>query len=205
MLHFFMFSSFSTATPRVVSSAVIDELLLLWCMLAPGTAEPAVKTWLDEWKKTKKTQPNKQNTIQAETPLSQIHFTFVKLQIAQERPTAKLNASMSKVWVNEWVRSEWVSERENLQHPFFVAELNLVSNVDNLWKYDSHLQHEWVKGMDVVPLRLPQYLWLPSTGSLSGRGKKCWGERYFSWPSYAGLRWGSGSEIQIGVFRKVRY
>lgn len=37
MPHFFIFSIFSTATPRVVSSAVIDELLLLWCMLEPDT------------------------------------------------------------------------------------------------------------------------------------------------------------------------
>lgn len=44
MPHFFIFSIFSTATPRVVSSAVIDELLLLWCMLEPDTRDQSVKT-----------------------------------------------------------------------------------------------------------------------------------------------------------------
>lgn len=85
-----------------------------------------------------------------------------------------------------------MSERENLQEaarPFFVVELITVSNVDNLWVNGSHQQHECVKGMEVAP---SQYLGVHSTGSINGRGKKCWGERYFSWPSYAGLRWGWG-------------
>lgn len=44
MPHFFIFSIFSTATPRVVSSAVIDELLLLWCMLEPDARDQSVET-----------------------------------------------------------------------------------------------------------------------------------------------------------------
>lgn len=39
-----MVSSFSTATPRVVSSAVIDELLLLWCMLEPEAEDQNAET-----------------------------------------------------------------------------------------------------------------------------------------------------------------
>lgn len=45
MLHFFMFSSFSTATPRVVSSAVMEELLVLRCMLGPDAGGQTVKTF----------------------------------------------------------------------------------------------------------------------------------------------------------------
>ncbi len=35
--HFFTMSNFSTATPLVASSAVMEELLLPWCMLDPDT------------------------------------------------------------------------------------------------------------------------------------------------------------------------
>lgn len=44
MPHFFIFSSFSTATPRFLSSAVIDELLLLWCMLEPESRDQNTET-----------------------------------------------------------------------------------------------------------------------------------------------------------------
>lgn len=37
--HFFIMSNFSTATPLVASSAIADELVLLWCMVDPVDAE----------------------------------------------------------------------------------------------------------------------------------------------------------------------
>lgn len=49
-----MYSSFSTATPRVVCSAAMDELLLLWCMLEPESRYKLNKTFHFEFDNTAK-------------------------------------------------------------------------------------------------------------------------------------------------------
>lgn len=147
--------------------------------------EQTVWTSVDKQKKTETKANHRPRRKSLQLPSNQIHWTFLKLQEGAE---------IKSEWVNEQWISEWMSERKNLQetpHPLFVVLLSTVSSLDNHWKYDSLPQHQCVKWMDgwmLSPLRLPQYLWVHSTGSLSGRGKKCWGERYFSWPSYADLR-----------------
>lgn len=160
--HFFIFSSFSTATPRFLSS-VIDELLLLWCMLESETGEQNTRT-----------QSHAENICKCGKP-------FTAESTSTPYYTARLNGSDMKIRLkcpdsspSPLRQNMHRSETELIEgdYKFFFSGSRLRTFLMSLLKVPHFIDVEpfW-------PSVHSQYLDNHLTGLFYGRRKNCSGER----------------------------